>query len=546
MRLGAALGRLLVWQSTHYNIRLPTVRDLPVAAAATTAVGGRAFVVGPSNAPPLFATTTSGHIKSRPLSNLVAAAAAAATTTTTSACLYSSASSSSFGKEEEKEYQPPQELSGAVGKSNKNNHNMKHKAITRKMIQFNHAGASPSTPAVIECIQNYASLERNIGGYAAAASVKDEIDQVYQDIANLIGATNSEEIALTESATVAWTRIFYTMVRDIEKRGVPRGQTVEKEEERSTKKKKKVILISEAEYAANVVAICQWAKDHSSDWMVLGIPSSEHDDDDGGTSTGIVDLNILDKMLEGKYEYKQSTGGVYSNQVLDPSQIVLVCITHIPTNSGIVNPVEEIGQRIVDVNNRRDDDDNGIYYLVDACQSVGQLSIDVNTIHCDALVATGRKYLRGPRGTGFLYVKSEVCSHLVPSHIDHYGVPITKVPTEYNDGGGCCLESILEFEPIPNSAKRFEFWESNIGNRLGLGIAIQEAMKLGSQNIQDSITQISQEFCHRLATIPTIRIHHHQSTTCGIVTFYSTKLDSAQIVQTLYQEGYCCSVVPAT
>jgi selenocysteine lyase/cysteine desulfurase len=185
-------------------------------------------------------------------------------------------------------------------------------------------------------------LEQSIGGYAAAHETKSELDEVYQNAARLINA-KSEEMALCESATVAWTRAFYSMAEKQRKRG------------------KDIILISEAEYAANVVAISQFAKDKK--FTVLAIPSGSF----SGKSTGIIDLQALDSILSGSYTYKKNGTLI----VLDPVHVAIVCVTHIPTNSGIVNPVEDIGQRIASFNtqdNNKGEPDPQIFYLIDACQ----------------------------------------------------------------------------------------------------------------------------------------------------------------------------------
>ena len=128
--------------------------------------------------------------------------------------------------------------------------------------------------------------------------------------------------------------------------------------------------------------------------MVLAIPSSTSFDD---SSTGIVDLQVFDSMLEGTFRYKNKSGEAVR---LDPSSIAIVCITHVPTNSGIVNPVEAIGERIATYNKQRQRkveqrEGGGSYYcgsikyLGDACQSVGQMDVNVQKIKCDSLVATG-------------------------------------------------------------------------------------------------------------------------------------------------------------
>ncbi len=257
-------------------------------------------------------------------------------------------------------------------------------------VNLNHAGASPSPSRVLDRVCAHLKLEQDIGGYAAQNVVQDsgELDKVYCDVAKLIHATtaseNGQEIALVESATVGWTRAFYAMAqRDEQERRASskaNGDTVSS--------RTRVILISEAEYAANVVAACQWAKDQDDHWIVLAIPSLNS----SSGSTGMVDLEVFDSMLEGTFHYKDTSG---VDVKLDPSSIALVCITHVPTNSGIVNPVEEIGKRISTYNNQRKEEQtersylNTIKYLVDACQSIGQMDVNVQKIYCDALVATG-------------------------------------------------------------------------------------------------------------------------------------------------------------
>lgn len=270
----------------------------------------------------------------------------------------------------------------------------------RQSVQLNHAGASPSPQRVLDRVYEHLKLEQEEGGYAAQNAAQDsgELDKVYSDVARLIHAIsetsiagepsspkpNADEIALVESATVGWTRAFYALVqRDEQER-----RKLFEENSKLPSTTTRVILISEAEYAANVVAACQWAKDHDDHWMVLGIPSSQSENG----STGMVDLNVFESILEGTFRYKDKSGKYV---LLHPSSIALVCITHVPTNSGIVNPVEKIGERISAYNRRRQQQEtegsylNSIKYLVDACQSVGQMDVNVQKIKCDALVATG-------------------------------------------------------------------------------------------------------------------------------------------------------------
>lgn len=415
------------------------------------------------------------------------------------------------------------------------------KPITR--VHLNHAGASPLPQCVTDRVLQHLQLEQDLGGYAAQDAVAKELEHVYEDVARLIHARSSNEIALVESATVGWTRIFYAMAQQEE----TRLRKDRKHLHKANQKTRRIILVSEAEYAANVVAVCQWARDHEeNDWMVLAIPSSKTSTQ---VSSGMVDLQVLAQMLSGKYAYRDTTG---QPEVLDPTNIAMVCITHVPTNSGIINPVESIGDLIGSFNQQRQQKEgpelSSILYLVDACQSVGQLVVDVQKIQCHGLVATGRKYLRAPRGTGFLYVAQELLNrNIMPSHIDHFGCPVTSVPltTTYTDGVQLQQESVLPFAPL-SSARRFEFWESNVANRLGMGEAVRYAMETGTSHIEHSILQLSVTLRRNLSMMTGIKVHHEESTKCGLVTFYCEFVSSKDLQAAMWEKGFELSVVPAT
>ncbi len=356
------------------------------------------------------------------------------------------------------------------------------------IIHLNHAGASPSPSCVLDTVIQHLELEQRLGGYTAAQQRHDDFVQVYSNVASLIHASSPNEIALVESATVAWTRIFYSMV-EYQNNRKNRG--------------KRVILMSEAEYAANVVAASHWARTHE-DWTVLPIPSSTNSD---GSSTGIVDMNGFQSMFEG------------SHNLIDPEDIALVCVTHIPTNSGIVNPVEQIGQLIVNVQDMK----------------------------CHGLAATGRKFLRAPRGTGFLYVRDDTVDSLIPSHLDHACAPITQVPSTYPPPN---IEDWIDIT-FQSGAKRFEFWESNVAGKLGLGQAAQYAInEMGLDHIASCCRLIAVELVALLKEMDSIDLHHESS--CGIVTFTVRDIDSATVKDLLWTKQpwddcrFEVSVVPAT
>jgi len=442
-----------------------------------------------------------------------------------------------------------------------------------RIVHCNHAGASPSPDSVVDAIWRHLKLEQNIGGYTAAEMASQSLHQVYERAAKLLNCKSAmkgseispeQEIALVESATVGWTRLFYAMAQyqHERRRTKPVRQQQHQSVQQSSTKQPLVILVSEAEYAANVVAACKWARDHESSigpsWTTLAIPSSRTSDANGkNKSTGQVDLQALKRMLKGTYQFtclngKEKEGTI---ETLDPANIAMICVTHIGTNSGLVNDVESIGKLIAGYNQKQqrqaikeDDAIPSILYLVDACQSVGQRQVDVQKIQCHGLVGTGRKYLRGPRGTGFLYAPWHIAEHLMPHHVDHFGVPVVSVPVSSGPRVPLPVERLIETRPKPG-ASRFEFYESSIANKLGLGEAIRYAMdEVGVKSIQSTTTELAQDLFKRLQSMDNVIVHHAPE--CGIVTFHCAAIPSKVTKQSLWGDGtdtqFETSVVPAT
>lgn len=160
---------------------------------------------------------------------------------------------------------------------------------------------------------------------------------------------------------------------------------------------------------------------------------------------------------------------------MEPGQTIVVHdheyganIVGLPTNGGLVNPAADIGALTRAA---------GVPFLLDKCQSVGQLNIDVGEIGCDLLSATGRKYLRGPRGTGFLYVSDAIVERLTPSQPDHHGTELVASDRfEWRDG-----------------ARRFEYWEHSVAGWLGLGAAVDHALGWGIDRIEVTVTERAEQ-----------------------------------------------------
>ena len=321
------------------------------------------------------------------------------------------------------------------------------------------SGAALMPRAVVEAVIDHLRLEARIGGYEAAAARAEALDGVYDSVARLIGAKR-REIALMENSTVAWQHAFYALP-------LRRGAR---------------ILTCEAEYAANYVAFLQRAR--RDDLRIEVAPSD---------AAGALDVAALEAAMD--------------------EDVGLVAITWVPTNGGLVNPAAEVG-RVA----RR----HGVPFLLDACQAVGQMPVDVAALGCDFLAATGRKFLRGPRGTGFLYVRESWLETLEPAMIDHFGAPWVA----------------RDRYALRDDARRFETWENAYALRAGLGAAVDHAQEIGVAAIAARIRHLA-DFCReRLARDARVELRDIGAEKCGIVSFTIAGAEPAALVARMRAEGF--------
>jgi cysteine desulfurase / selenocysteine lyase len=311
---------------------------------------------------------------------------------------------------------------------------------TAHVLHFNNAGSALPSQPVLDATITYLQREAQIGGYEAAAEAHEALEYTHQAAAKLIGATRAE-IALTDSADSAWNRAFYAIPFQPGDR----------------------VLTSKAEYHSNYIVYLQAQKRLGI--TVEAVPNDKH---------GQLDVTAMRQMLD--------------------ERVKLLSITHIPTSGGLVNPAAEIGKVAREY---------GILYLLDACQSIGQMPINVETIGCDLLSATGRKYLRGPRGTGFLYARNTIVDQLEPLTLSGFSAEWTS-PTTYRINAG---------------ANRFENFESNKAAVVGLGVAIDYAMQWGLDATWQRVRTLAADLRSRLAALPGVLIHDLGLVQCGIVTF---------------------------
>lgn len=331
------------------------------------------------------------------------------------------------------------------------------------VIHFNNAGSSLMPQPVLDATIDYLQLEAQIGGYEAVAHQYDTIEHAYDAAVTLINCSR-DEIAFVENATRAWDMAFYSIPFHPGDR----------------------ILTTMSEYASNYIAYLQIAKKTGA--IVEPIPNDDY---------GQLSLEALSNAID--------------------ERVKLISITHVPTSGGLVNPVSAIGKIARAA---------GILYLVDACQSIGQLPIDVQEIGCDMLSATGRKYLRGPRGTGFLYVRHEILKLLEPPFLDLHAATWT-------------ARDRYEIRP---DARRFENWETNYAGKVGLATAIDYAMQWGLDNIWHRTKNLAYQLRTQLTALPGVIVRDRGITQCGIVTFTIEGLDPEEIKKQLASQHINVSV----
>ena len=313
---------------------------------------------------------------------------------------------------------------------------------------------------VVEAMRDHLDLEAAVGGYEAADQVADRIRAAYEAIADLTG-TASRNVAIVDSATTGFVRALST---------VPWSPG-------------DVLVTTRNDYVSNQLAFLQLSRRRGV--RILRAP----DLPEGGA-----DPDALARLAR------------------DP-RCRLVAVTWVPTNSGLVQPVAEIG-RICDA--------LGVRYLIDACQAAGQIPIDVPALRCDYLSATGRKFLRGPRGTGFLIASDRA--------LERGDAP------DYPDVRSARWVEAGAFE-LAADAIRFEYWELSIAGVLGLGSAATYAVRQGVAATGARARALAGRLREMLAVQPGVRLLDIGRERCAIVSLEIRGREGAEMVRLLRERG---------
>ncbi|MCJ1673783.1 MULTISPECIES: aminotransferase class V-fold PLP-dependent enzyme [unclassified Rathayibacter] len=334
---------------------------------------------------------------------------------------------------------------------------------------FNAAGAGLMTDSVLETVIAHLRLEQRIGGYEAANHVADRVDAAYAAAAALLGA-DADEIAFFDSATSGLRAIFDAL-------RLGPGDTV---------------LAPRSSYVSQALRLL--ALERYDGVRLTLLPND---------SSGGLDIEALESALA------------------TASGRTVISAVHVPTSSGLVEPVAAIGALA-----RR----YGAITVLDATQSVGQLDIDVRAIDCDALVTTGRKFLRGPRGTGLVFLRRGLLEGIGAWAPDVRGSQWTSEQEWTMDG----------------TARALETWESSVALRLGLGEALREAHERGTAATEAHLVALGARLRTELSAIGGVTVADPPVSPSGIVTFTVDGVPGKTVSARLREAAVDSLAVPAS
>ncbi|MEM9919096.1 MAG: aminotransferase class V-fold PLP-dependent enzyme [Bacteroidota bacterium] len=331
---------------------------------------------------------------------------------------------------------------------------------TAQRNHLNNAGAALPPNCVTDAVIEYLQTEAVVGGYELKAQRATAIEGFYEATADLLH-TKARNIAYTSSATDSFARVLGSIPFQ----------------------KGDVIITTDDDYVSNQLAFLSLQNRFG------------------------IRLLRCPVLPSGGFDPEAMT------QMILKERPKLVAITHVPTNSGLIQDVESIGAVC-----RQE----GIWYLVDACQSVGQMDVDVNKIGCDFLSATGRKFLRGPRGTGFLYASDRALN--------------SKLEPLFFDLRGATWEA-QDAYTVAESAKKYEYWELPYALLIGFSEALQYISRIGINRIHQRVQMLHEYTRSKLLEVPNLRMMDRGSQLCSIVTCHIDGQKPEHIQKFLFQNG---------
>jgi cysteine desulfurase / selenocysteine lyase len=330
-------------------------------------------------------------------------------------------------------------------------------------IYLDNAGASLVPLQVMDAIKGHLDLESTVGGYVAQAQQSDRLENVYASLAKLFGG-HASEYAMTSSAADAWGRAFYSVP-------MKSGDNV---------------ITAYNEYCSNYVALLHRAKRDGIEIRVARADDSY-----------ALDTDHLASLIDNNTK--------------------LIAISQVPSSSGQINPVVEVG-KIARA--------TGVLYLLDACQAIGQLPVNVDTIGCDMFAGTSRKFLRGPRGVGFMYVRASIMEKLDPVMMSNQSAVWT---------------AASEME-VRCDARVFETWERSVALQLGFGAALDYLLSIDTDTAMKRTIEMADYLRQKLEGTPGVTIADPIGPRAAIVTFEIEGRDPNEVKTKLAEKNIAINV----
>lgn len=325
-------------------------------------------------------------------------------------------------------------------------------------LNLDNAGSSFMATPVIERMK--AALEQDVllGGYVAQEQQQNELDDIYPTLAALFGGL-ATDYAVVGSAVDGWTKAFYSLPLEL-------GDN---------------IVTAYTEYCANYVAYLQLKEKRGVEIRVARMAA------EGG-----VDLEHLESLVDANTK--------------------LISITHMPSSSGEIVDVAAVG-RIA----RKHD----ILFQLDACQSAGHIPLNVNDLGCDIMTGTARKFLRGPRGIGFLYVNERARQKMEP-------IVLTNQSAAWVQSDKYDLRS---------DTRVFEAWERSVVNQLGFKAALDYYQNIGVKEAGHTLLNVADYLRSGLAVKSNVSMTCPHSARSAIITFNLTGLSPEDVKMRMEGHG---------
>lgn len=325
-------------------------------------------------------------------------------------------------------------------------------------IHFDNSGSALMPEPVIAALHRAIERDAAVGGYVAQEQQAAAMEGGYASLTKLLGGDVSD-YAFVGSAVDGWTKAFYSLP-------LKSGDN---------------IVTAYNEYCSNYIAYLQMKKNRGVEIRV-----ARH------APTGGVDLEHLQALIDGR--------------------TALISISHMPSSSGEINPAEKVGEIARAA---------GVLYQLDACQSVGHVPVNVERIGCDIMTGTSRKFLRGPRGIGFLHVGKKARSVMEP-------VVLTNQSAEWTSASDYTLRQ---------DARVFEAWERSVANQLGFSAAIDYLLELGVNEATAQIAQNAAYLRERIADMKNVKVECPANAASAIITFNVDGHTPSEVKNTLEQQN---------